>query len=334
MKLSHSILAAILVLTPITATAQEVCEAGETKITMSLVTSLKGHPKGQTALAMAETVNSQLNGKLCMEVVGNSELYNDDDVFDAILRNDVQMAAPAFSKFTEYTKRLQLFDLPFLFDGPIEILDFLATDAAQALRADVAPVGFNGLGFWSNGMRQVSANKPLRVPSDAAGLIFRSQPSAVAQRQFELIDGIPKVIAFSEVHDALESGEIQGQQNTWSNIYGREFFLHQDGVTETNHSYTGYLVVMAQEFLDSLDADVREEFLEIYENITHEYNRFSYETNQARRQDIIDEGSIVRKLTPEERAQWQATFEPLYREFEPIIGSDLLNAARGIDTDN
>ena len=72
----------------------------------------------------------------------------------------------------------------------------------------------------------------------------------------EAIGGSPQKMAFSEVYGALQQGVVDGQENTWSNIYGKKFFEVQDGVTETNHGILDYLVVTSVDWLDSLDADV------------------------------------------------------------------------------
>lgn len=320
--------ALVLASAPLVATAEDMCQPGEVKITVSLVTSLKGHPKGQIALAIAEDVNRMMDGRLCMEVFGDSELYNDDDVLEAILRNDVQMAAPSFSKFGAYTQRLQLFDLPFLFRGPTEVIDFFSTPEAQALQDDVADDGFVALGFWSNGMRQISATRPLITPSDAAGLTFRIQPSDILEQQFALIDATPVKLPFAAVYDALASGEVGGQQNTWSNIYTKRFFEHQDGVTESNHSYLGYMPVMGKAFLDSLDEADRAELLDIIFFKTHEFNRFAFELNQLSRRNALREGVVIRRLTDEERALWEEAFSALHAQFEPVLGTELMDAAR------
>ncbi|NSX53371.1 DctP family TRAP transporter solute-binding subunit [Parasulfitobacter algicola] len=321
-------LAAVALSLPLVTQVQASCEAGEVKVVMSLVTAVKGHPKGETASALAERVNTQMNGRMCMEVYGSSELYNDDDVFQAMLDGKVQMAAPSFSKFSAYTQKLQMFDLPFLFDDPVHALDFLASEGAQKLREEVRPAGFVGMGFWSNGMKQISSTRVLRKPSDAAGLTFRVQPSDVIEAQFNQMGASTKRLAFSKVYGALESGEVQGQQNTWSNIYTKDFHTVQNGVTESNHAYLGYLVVMPASFLDSLSRDMREEFVALFELTTHEYNRFSFETNQLRRQDIIDEEVLVIRLTDEEKQVWRDTFTPVYDQFSNVVGQDLIDAVR------
>ena len=106
-----------------------------------------------------------------------------------------------------------------------------------------------------NGMKQMSANKPLEMPTDANGLKFRVQNSEVLKAQMAALGGSPQPMAFSEVYGALQTGVVDGQENTWSNIYGKKFFEVQDGVTETNHGIIDYMLVTSTDWWDTLDEE-------------------------------------------------------------------------------
>ncbi|MDJ0822774.1 MAG: DctP family TRAP transporter solute-binding subunit, partial [Paracoccaceae bacterium] len=219
------------------------CEEGEIVIKFSHVTNTDRHPKGIAASLLQERVNEEMNGKACMEVFPQSSLYNDDQVLEAMLQGDVQMAAPSLSKFEQFTKTFRLFDLPFMFAN-IEAVDaFQNSETGQAMKESMTRRGLLGLAFWHNGMKQMSANVPLNLPTDADGLKFRVQNSDVLKAQMAALGGSPQPMAFSEVYGALQTGVVDGQENTWSNIYGQKFFEVQDGTTETNHGIIDYLVV-------------------------------------------------------------------------------------------
>mgnify|MGYP006301715223 FL=1 len=155
------------------------CDDGEMVIKFSHVTNTDRHPKGIAAELLKERVNDEMDGTACMEVYPNSTLYNDDKVLEALLTGDVQLAAPSLSKFENFTKKYRLFDLPFLFEDIEAVNRFQASDAGQELKNAMAKRGLQGLAFWHNGMKQMSANVPLIEPEDAEGLKFRVQPSEV-----------------------------------------------------------------------------------------------------------------------------------------------------------
>ena len=188
----------------VTATAGfAACDEGEVVIKFSHVTNTDKHPKGLAASLFAERVNAEMNGKACVEVYPNSTLYNDDQVLEAMLQGDVQMAAPSLSKFETFTKQFRIFDLPFMFKNMDAVEEFQNSETGQAMKESMVRRGLLGLGFWHNGLKQFSANKPLVEPTDAAGLKFRVQPSDVLVAQMEALDASPQPMAFSEVYGAL-----------------------------------------------------------------------------------------------------------------------------------
>ncbi|MGB1235093.1 MAG: DctP family TRAP transporter solute-binding subunit [Planktomarina sp.] len=310
------------------------CDAGEIVIKFSHVTNTDKHPKGIAASLLEQRVNDEMNGTACMEVFPNSTLYDDNKVLEALLQGDVHLAAPSLSKFEKFTKQFRIFDLPFMFEN-IEAVDaFQASDAGQALLDSMQRRGIQGLSFWHNGMKQMSANVPLMSPTDADGLKFRVMSSDVLVAQMEAIGGSPQKMAFSEVYGALQQGVVDGQENTWSNIYGKKFFEVQDGITETNHGILDYLVVTSVDWLDSLDADVRDQFLTILNEVTELRNAESYAVNQTNRQAIIDAGGEVRALTADERQAWVEIMKPVWDQFSDDVGQDMIDAAQAINAAN
>jgi C4-dicarboxylate-binding protein DctP len=303
------------------------CDPGEMHIKFSHVTNAVKHPKGIAAALVAERVNKEMNGVACMTVYPNSSLYNDDKAMEALLNNDIQLAAPSLSKFEQFTKVFRIFDLPFLFNDVNAVDRFQNSPAGQKMKDSMKRRGLQGLAFWHNGMKQMSASKPLVKPEDAAGLKFRVQQSDVLVAQFQQLKANPQKMAFSEVYGALQTKVVDGQENTWSNIYGRKFFEVQDGVTETNHGIIDYLVVTGSKWWGGLKPDVRNKLATIIREVTEARNKESSAVNEAARQNILKAGGTIRKLTPEQRAAWVAAMKPVWKKFEDGIGDDMIKAA-------
>ena len=307
------------------------CDDGEIVIKFSHVTNTDKHPKGIAATLLAKRVNAEMDGKACMEVFPNSTLYNDNKVLEAVLQGDVQLAAPSLSKFEKFTKQFRLFDLPFMFKNIDAVDTFQNSDSGQAMKDSMQKRGLQGLAFWHNGMKQMSANKPLVHPTDAAGLKFRVQSSDVLVAQMEAIGGIPQKMAFSEVYGGLQQGVVDGQENTWSNIYGKKFFEVQDGITETNHGIIDYLVVTSVDWLDSLDPAVRDQFLTILGEVTKTRNGEATAVNEAAKKSVAEAGSVIRQLTPEQRQEWVDAMKPVWSQFSGDVGQENIDAAQAIN---
>ncbi len=134
-------------------------------------------PKGIGAKRFKELAEQRLPGRVNVEIFPRAEKYDDEQVLLALLFGDVELAAPSFVQFEPYARAFEVFDLPFLFEDVDHVHRFQASEAGRALPQSIASYGFKGLGFWDNGMRVLSANRPIRQPADAAGLEFRLEPS-------------------------------------------------------------------------------------------------------------------------------------------------------------
>jgi len=273
-----------------------------------------------------------MNGKACIEVFPNSTLYDDNKVLEAMLQGDVQLAAPSLSKFEKFTKQFRIFDLPFMFKDIATVDAFQNSETGQAMKDSMQKRGLQGLAFWHNGMKQFSANVPLVSPSDANGLKFRVQPSDVLVAQMEALGANPQKMAFSEVYGALQQGVVDGQENTWSNIFGKKFFEVQDGTTETNHGIIDYLVVTSVDFMDSLDADVRDQFTTILNEVTASRNAAAFQVNEEAKGAVIAAGGEVRQLTAEQRQEWVDAMKPVWAQFEGDVGAENIEAAQALNS--
>ncbi len=305
------------------------CDSGEIKIKFSHVTNTDKHPKGIAATLLEKRVNEEMNGKACMEVFPNSSLYDDNKVLEAMLNGDVQMAAPSLSKFEKFTKKYRIFDLPFMFKDINAVDQFQNSATGEKLKKAMRRKGLLGLAFWHNGMKQMSANKPLLMPADASGLKFRVQASDVLVAQFKQLGANPQKMSFKEVYGGLQTKVIDGQENTWSNIYGKKFFEVQDGVTETNHGIIDYLVVTSTEWWEGLPSDVQGQLGTILKEVTTARNKESYKVNQDNKNKIIEAGGTVRTLTDAQRQAWVDALKPVWAKFEGDVGADIINAAQG-----
>ena len=285
-------------------------------------------PKGQGAEFFKKRAEEILGDKVKIEIYPNSQLFDDSKVLAAILRGDVQFGAPSLAKFGKWTKKLQVYDLPFLFKDMDTVSCFQNGEKGQELLGSMSDKGLTGVGYWHNGLKQLSANKPLNKPEDAAGLKFRIQSSDVIAAQFEAVDAVPQKMAFSETYSALQTGVVDGQENTWSNIYSKKFFEVQDYITESNHGLLDYMVVTSTKWWEGLDPEIREGLAQAMKEASDHANGLSADLTAQQRQEVIDSGETkVVPFTAEDFAAWQSAVKPVWSEFSDEIGQDIIDAA-------
>ncbi|WAN11631.1 TRAP transporter substrate-binding protein [Stutzerimonas balearica] len=289
-------------------------------------------PKGKGALLFKRLAEERLPGQVTVEVYPNSSLYGDADELEALREDKVQLLAPSLAKFEQYTKQVQVFDLPFLFDDLDAVNRFQKRAKGRQLLRSMETHNITGLAYWHNGMKQLSATRPLHRPADAAGLSFRIQPSAVLQAQFDAVGANSQKLPFAQVYSALKTGTVQGAENPWSNIYSKNMHKVQPYITETNHGVLDYMLVTNTRFWMSMPHKVRFELEAIIDEVTYMVNQEAEQLNQADRERIRQAGtSQIIALSDEERQAWREKMRPVWQQFEPVIGADIIKAAEHVN---
>jgi C4-dicarboxylate-binding protein DctP len=284
-------------------------------------------PKGKAAEKFKELAEKYSAGKLKVEVYPNSTLYKDKEELEALQLGAVQMLAPSNSKFGPIgVREFEVFDLPYILPDLATVRK--VTDGALGTRLLklVEPKGMVGLAYWDNGFKQMTANKKLIAPSDYRGLKFRIQSSKVIEAQFRTLGAIPQVMAFSEVYQALQTGVVDGQENTWSNIYTQKMHEVQKYATVTNHGYIGYVVVANKKFWEGLPPDIRAACEKALKEATEFGNGQSAKENDEALEDIKKAGKTeIIKLTPEQDEAMRKAMMPVYKEVASRVGQPLID---------
>ncbi|MSP06369.1 MAG: DctP family TRAP transporter solute-binding subunit [Candidatus Fonsibacter sp.] len=290
-------------------------------------------PKGLASLKFKELAEKKLPGKVQIQVFPNSQLFGDAKELEALLLNDVQIIIPSLSKFDRYTKKIQVFDLPFLFKDTKAAQSFQSSKEGQALLKSMEDKGLIGLAYWANGMRHFAANKDFTVPADIKGLKFRIQASDVYESIMKAFGANGQKMAFAEVYQGLQTGVVDGQENTFSNMYSMKFHEVQKTIVETNHGILDYMVVVNAKWWNGLPADIKKGLTEAMNEATVYNNKISQEKNDEARKSIVDSGKTkIKILTDAQLAEWKKAVAPVYAQFENDIGTDLIKAAQSHST--
>ncbi len=287
-------------------------------------------PKGKGADKFKELAEKYTNGKVKVEVYPNSTLYKDKEELEALQLGAVQMLAPSNSKFGPIgIKDFEVFDLPFLLPNITALRKVTDGPIGQKMLKLLDAKGMVGLAYWDNGFKDMSANKPLHMPEDYKGQKFRIQSSKVLEAQFRLLGATPQVMAFSEVYQALQTGVVDGQENTPSNIYTQKFYEVQKYTALTNHGYIGYVVVVNKKFWDGLPADIRGQLDKAMKEATVYANKISESENAEALEEIKKSGKTQIIIpTKAEMAAMQKAMEPLYHDMASRVGKQLIDDVR------
>jgi len=284
-------------------------------------------PKGKGALKFKELAEKYTGGKVKVEVYPNSTLYKDKEEMDALNSGAVQLLAPSTAKFRPIgVPEFEAMDLPYIFDGDAGYEKTVKGPIGKSLMKKLEPKGITGLAFWDNGFHMVSANTPLLMPADFQGLKIRISGSKVADLYFRALGALPQIMAFSEVYQALQTGVVDGCENTPSNYYTQKFFEVQKHITVSSHAHLQYAVIANSKFWNGLPPDIRAQLDKAMDEATDYTNSIANKENVDALAEIKASGKAeLHYLTPEQKKAWQAAMAPTYQWAKGRVGSEVLD---------
>lgn len=283
-------------------------------------------PKGRGAQRFKELAEQATGGRVKVEVYPNSTLYKDKEELEALQLGAVQMLAPSLSKFGPLgVKEFEVYDLPYIFPNKAVLHAVNDGPIGKSLFKKLEPNGITGLAFWDNGFKEMTANKPMKTPADFKGLKMRIQSSKVLDAEMRTLGANPQVLAFSEVYQAMQTGVVDGSENTPSNIYTQKHHEVQKYMTISDHGYIGYAVVTNKKFWDGLPADIRTALEGAMKGATTYANAVAQQDNDKALEDIRKSGkTTMTQLTDAEKAVWRKALLPVQQQMESRIGKQLI----------
>ncbi len=283
-------------------------------------------PKGKGADYFKKLAEERTKGRVKVEVYPNSSLFKDGEEMEALQLGSVQILAPSVAKFGPLgVREFEVFDLPYIFDSFEELHKVTEGPVGKKLFQKLESKGITGLAFWDNGFKEMSANKPIRMPADYKGLKMRIQSSKVLGDEMKALGAIPQVMAFSEVYQALQTGVVDGTENPPSNFYTQKMHEVQKYLALTDHGVIEYAVIVNKKFWDGLPPDIRTTLEAAMKDATKYANDIAKKENDDALAAVKASGKTeILTLTPAEKAAMKKALVPVHKENESRVGKDTI----------
>lgn len=283
-------------------------------------------PKGKAAEYFKKLAEERTKGRVRVEVYPNSILYKDKEEIEALQLGAVQMLAPALSKFGPLGIRdFEVFDLPYMFDNYEELHKITLGPVGAGLLKKLEPKGIVGLAYWDNGFKQMSSNKPMKKPEDAKGQKLRIPSSKVIDAQMRALGAMPQTMAYSEVYQAMQTGVVDGSENTHSNFFTGKHHEVQKYLTLTDHGYLGYAVIVNKKFWDGLNPEIRKILEGAVKDATTYNNEIAQKENDQALEGVRKAGKTqMIALTPDDKLAWKKATIKVHDQFSDKLGRETL----------
>lgn len=275
----------------------------------------------------AGEVAKQSGDKLKVELYPSSQLGSIRDMLQAtqLGTQSIGMAVPAW--YSGWVKQMDVFSLPFLVSSEARLRAALTGSIGEQIGRQADSSGFKMLGYWIMGPRQMANGvRPIRTPDDLKGLKIRVINSPVFLQTFRTLGANPVGLDSAEMYLALQQKTVDGVDNAATDIVNLKLYEVTKFLSLTAHITDFFGVSMNKGLWDGLGADEKKIFQDAMNK--------SMDWEWKAQPDAITEATNRLKgllqandITADERAQFVKATQPVYQQFEPTIGKDLLAQA-------
>lgn len=284
----HALLAtAAAALLPLTAHAQAM------KLTLGHGAAV-GNPRHEAAVKFAEVLKAKSGGRIEVQVAPSGQLGDDAAMVTALRTGALDMSANSQGALANAVPEYAAFGMPFLFSDAVQAFKLLDGPLGKELANKSVEKGMVVLGYWDNGIRQMTNSKhPITKVEDMKGLKMRTPPDATLVDIMQALGAEAQQIKFAELYVALQQGVVDGQENPLMNIHASKLYEVQKHLALTNHQFQMTPFLMSKRSWDRLSAADRKAVQEAAAEATTLQRKLSAESDAKLLVDLKAKGVQV-----------------------------------------
>lgn len=282
------------------------------------------------ALDFKEKLEKESDGQIEVEIYPNGSLFGSDrEAIEAVQLGNVEMTIPAVAPLASFNDHFMVFDLPFLFSDNEAAYRALDGEVGDTLMKELEEKNLKGLAFGENGFRHMSNNKgPITQPSDLKGLKFRTLENPLHTDTFKAFGANASPFAFGELYTALQQGTYDAMESPISLYYLNKFYEVQSDLTLTGHVYAATILLMNNDFYNSLPENLQDIVTKAAEEYSTEQREIAQQQDKEFMETLKELGMKIHEMEPEQRELFRDATKSVYEKYTPIIGEDLVEKAK------
>lgn len=291
--------------------AQARCDRGERVIRLGISDQANSTARERAVTSLRSAINLEMQGRACLEVIVDDTQFSAGLAVTALQAGTVELAAPSFTELGEFAPDFKVFDLPFAFRNQ-RVVQRFSVLVGDRLNGQFEKFGVFPLGTWHGTFDQMSAKLPVYLPTDLAGLKVAKGSHPNATGIITSLDGVAQTVDAKDLAASVKDGRIDGQFADWRSLRETKAAETHDGVTETNHAYRGFQLLVSKSWWDGLQLRLKGPLRQIFPRIINQANLDIEQRQTNAKRAIINNGAAVRGLTRRQRQAWLDKLKPAW----------------------
>ena len=212
------------------------------------------HPLNVRMEEAVARIAAATEGRVQIKLFPDSQLGPDTETLAKLGTGELEMLSMSASIVSTLVPAASINGIGFAFKNYKQVWAAMDGKLGAFVREEIAKHGVAAVGrMWNNGFRQITTStKPVRTPADLRGMKLRVPVSPLWSSTFNALGATPVSLNFNQVHAALQTGAVDGQENSLAVIQAAKLYEVQGYCSLTNHIWDGFWLLANAEAMARL----------------------------------------------------------------------------------
>jgi tripartite ATP-independent transporter DctP family solute receptor len=206
-----------------------------------------------------ESVEKATKGRMKVEIFLNGRLGDNKSCLEQMLSGTLESATISEGELPSFYKDIQILSTPYCFRDNEHFHSIVDGKFGKKLFNNMArKTDIRLLSIFAKSFRSFSNNKRLvKTADDMKGIKIRTMDSPVHQALVKALGATPVPVAWAELYTALQTGVVDGQENSAQTMLAGSLQEVQKYYTIDKHFIGTSMLVTSESYLKSLPKDIR-----------------------------------------------------------------------------
>lgn len=225
------------------------------------LTLANNHPDDYCTTAavewFADEVGKRTEGRIVIDVYNNGKLGDTVSCLEQMQYGGIDIVKADVPTMTNFVTVFNVLQMPYIYQDTEHFRKVHGGEIGMEILRGKAmeDKGMYGLTFYDAGTRCFyNSRMPMESVKDMKGMRIRIQESNLMMAMITALEAQPVVTTYGEVYQALESGVVDGADNSIVNYLEQSFYKAAPYFLEDNHTYSADLLVMSRQSREKISA--------------------------------------------------------------------------------
>lgn len=278
------------------------------------------------AQAMAATLAEASGGEMSLTIFPSSQLGDFRAMVAQVQAGELDLVTTGYPDMSYVIPELNLIGAPYVADDFEHLEQIVAGPWGMEMSAAFEAQGIRMLDLWYYGTRQTTSNRVINSMADMAGLRMRTPNVPFLIAYAENTGATPAPVAFAEVYLALQTNQVDAQENPLPTIEAMRFDEVQSHIAITNHFIASIAMQISNDLWMELSEEEQGWVMAAVEAGGDVNNQLTNDAEASLLATFEERGLTI---TRPDLAPFRAAMQPYYDTLEAEFGEGAIARVRG-----